>query len=256
MGETRIYADESGTHGGGWLIIGMLFVPDHGQLHSDLCAAKEKAEYFNSGPRKARYKELHFAGLKSRRDAEVSEAWIHCFLASGGVYRSVVVDWSIYEGRHFGGPFDPDALKKRRAYKKWAELLLQPEIGGLSNARFYLDKLRIMYGYDVVQSLKERFQNDEHGEARSRPRITEFQATESWKDANQCLQLSDLLTGCVYQSLVPSTNPTKLRVTNHLYEKLQAHGVKDRRPSYWRGFGSHIRKHFPKFSQWFWRPTE
>lgn len=252
----RIYADEAGTHGGDWLVIGMLFVPDHGTLHSDLCAAKEKAKYFNGGPRKARYKETHFAKLKSPRDGEIAEAWIDIFLASGSIFRSVVVEWSIFEGRHFGGPFEPDALKQRRAYKKWTELLLQPEIGGLTNASFYLDKLRILYGYDVIRSLKERFQHDEHGEILSRPRIKEFQATDSWKDANQCLQLSDLLTGCVYQSLAPSKNPVKLRVMNHLYKRLEAHGVKGKAPGYWRGFGNNIRKHFPKFSEWFWRPAE
>jgi len=256
LSDIRIYADESGTHGGDWLVIGMLFVPDHGQLHSDLCAAKEKIQYFNGGPRKARYKEIHFAELKSLRDAEFSEAWIDCFLTSSSVFRSVVVEWAIFEGRYFGGPFEPDALKKRRAYKKWAEMLLQPEVGALRNARFYLDKLRILYGYDVIRSLKERFQHDEYGEVRSRPRIKEFQATESWKDANQCLQLSDLLTGCVYQSLVPSKNPVKLQVMNYLYKKLEAHGVKGRAPGYWRGFGSSTRKHFPKFSDWFWKPTE
>jgi len=60
----------------------------------------------------------------------------------------VVIEWAIFEGRHFGGPFEPDALKKRRAYKKWAEMLLQPEVGALTNAQFYLDRLRILYGYD------------------------------------------------------------------------------------------------------------
>ena len=252
----RIYADEAGTHGGDWLVIGMLFVPDHGQLHSDLCKVKEHHKYFNGGSKKARYKETHFAEFKSPRDAEVAEAWIDSFLASRSIFRSVVVEWSIFDGRYFGGPFDPDALKKRRAYKKWAEMLLQPELGTLTNAQFYLDRLRILYGYDVIQSLKERFQYDEYGEIRARPRIKEFQATDSWKDSNQCLQLSDLLTGCVYQSLVPSKNPAKLRVMSYLYEKLKAHGVKDKSPGYWRGFGSSTRKHFPRFSEWFWRPAE
>lgn len=256
LSEMRIYADESGTHGGDWLVIGMLFVPDHGQLHSALCAAKEQKQYLNTGIRKARYKETHFANLKSPRDAETAQSWIDCFLASQSVFRSVIIDWSIYDGRYFGGPFEPDALKKRRAYKKWAEMLLQPELAGLRNARFYLDRLRILYGYDVIRSLEDRFQRDEHGETLSRPRITEFQATESWKDANQCLQLCDLLVGCVYQTLVPSKNPVKLRVMSHLYEGLKTHGVRDSKPGYWRGFGGNVRKHFSKFSQWFWKPTE
>jgi hypothetical protein len=252
----RIYADESGTHGNGWLIIGMLFVPDHGQLHSDLCKAKDTKSYFNTGRGKARYKELHFANLKSARDAEVSELWIDSFLGSASVFRSVVVDWSIFDPKHFGDPFEPTALKQRRAYKKWAELLLQPELATITNASFYLDRLRLMYGYDVIGSLKDRFQRDQYGESLRRPRIKEFQATESWKDANQCLQLCDLLVGCVYQSLKSGKNPVKRRVMEYLFEKLQAHGVKGRASGYWRGYGPHVRRHFPKFSEWFWRPTD
>lgn len=255
MSEIRIYADESGTHASDWLIIGMLFVPDHGRLHSDLCGVKERVGYFNQGQQSARYKEVHFADLRSPRDRTVAEQWVDCFLASRAFFRCVVVDWSIYDGRYFGGPFEPDALKKRRAYKKWTEMLLQPEIVGLRNARFFLDRLKILYGYDVVVGLKERFQHDGHGEVLPRPRIIEFQATESWKDANQCLQLCDLLTGCVYQSLVPSSNDIKLRCMRHLYSRLEAHGVKGWQPGYWRGFGTSVRAHFPKFSQWFWRPS-
>ena len=36
-----IYVDEAGTHSDEWLVIGMLFVPDHGLLHPDLCAIKD-----------------------------------------------------------------------------------------------------------------------------------------------------------------------------------------------------------------------
>jgi hypothetical protein len=44
----RIYADESGTHAMEWLVLGMLFVPDHGPLHAALCDVKDKAGYFNT----------------------------------------------------------------------------------------------------------------------------------------------------------------------------------------------------------------
>lgn len=208
----RIYADESGTHAENWLVIGMLFVPDHGHLHSSLCAVKERERYFNLGPRRAKYKEIHFSGLKSPRDIAVSRAWIDCFLSSTAVFRSVVVDWSRFEGRYFGDPFEQESLKKRRAYKKWAEMLLQPELANITGATFYLDRLRVLHGHDMIVSLKDRFQRTRYGEQLSRPRIRELQATESWKDANQCLQLCDLLVGAIHQSLVPSGRKAKLEV--------------------------------------------
>ncbi|MGH7562846.1 MAG: hypothetical protein ACREK5_00270, partial [Gemmatimonadota bacterium] len=89
------------------------------------------------------------------------------------------------------------------------------------------------------------------------PRIKDFQATESWKDANQCLQLCDVLVGSIYQKLVPSENQHKLATVNYLYETLGTFGVKDRRVGFWRGYAKgSLQKHFPKFSEWYWRPDE
>lgn len=245
----RIYVDESGTHGGGWLIIGMLFVPDHGLLHSELLRVKDQVGYHNASPRHdAKYKETHLSEFKSQRDVDVASGWIDSFLGHSCFFRSIVVDWSIWEGKHFGTPFEADALKKRRAYKKWAEMLLHPEsLEFRDRASLYLDRLRIAHHYDVLDHLKMRFSG----------LIQEFQETDSAKDANQCLQLCDLLTGGVYQSLVPAPNVHKRGATDYLYGKLTAYGVKERGPVFWRGYHKNtLRQHFPKFSEWFWKPEK
>lgn len=187
----RIYIDESGTHASSsWFIIGALFIPDHGSVHSELCAVKERLQYFNKSPKiKARYKEVHFKKFRNQRDVRVAEEWIQVFLKSSCYYRAIVIDWSIYDGRYFGDLFDPDSLKKRRAYKKWAEMLLHPEftqpVGGglIRNAELYLDKLRILYGYDVIDSLKERFLGEYQGQ---QPYVAKFQYADAAKDENQC----------------------------------------------------------------------
>ena len=83
----RIYVDESGTHGEEWLIIGMLFVPNHGRLHSALCKVKDEIGYPNRSPKKrAKYKETHLAGFKSPRDVEVGKRWIDKFFAHDCYY--------------------------------------------------------------------------------------------------------------------------------------------------------------------------
>jgi hypothetical protein len=258
----RIYVDESGTHSdhsdeggpGPWLVIGMLFVPDHAALHSDLCAVKEKIGYYNTSSKDCRYKETHFSEFKSPRDLDVARSWIDVFFKNcTSVFRSIVIDWSLYQGKYFGTANDPDALKKRRAYKKWAEMLLQPEVGPLRGATFYLDHLRIVYGYDVIQHLEERFNQNYRG---SNPRIKDFQAVSSWKDAHQCLQLCDLLVGAVYHKLVPGSRQAKHDAVNHLYEGLKKFGVKERSLGYWRSYSdAMMNKHFPKFSEWYWRPA-
>ncbi len=256
----RIYVDESGTHGDDWLVIGMLFVPDHGSLHSDLCAVKEREGYFNASPRrKARYKESHLTEFRSARDVAVAKMWFDLFIRHACYFRSVVIDWSIWDGSYFGDPFEPAALKHRRAYKKWSEMLLHLELkeplsgSPIRGASLYLDRLRILYGYDVIDHLQDRFTRNYVGDY---PYISTFQHTESWKDANQCLQLADLLTGSVYQALKPAESPLKQETWRYLERVLLPVGVQRLDRSFWRQYESgSVRKHFPKFSEWFWQPT-
>jgi len=257
----RIYIDEAGTHSDEWLVIGMLFVPNHGVLHSALCSVKDKLAYFNKSPRySARYKETHLSQFRSPRDVEVAKEWIELFISHDCYYRSVVIDWSIWDGSYFGTPFEPRALQERRAYKKWAEMLLQPELTGsvtgrrIVGAKLYLDRLRIMHGYDVVNELQQRFTRAYRGNS---PYIESFQHTDSWRDANQCLQLCDLLTGALYQSLVPANKKEKTAVSAHLATSLQQFNVQRMDPGFWRQYDPKtLSKHFPKFSAWFWRPAK
>jgi hypothetical protein len=58
----------------------------------------------------------------------VGKRFVDVFIRQDCYYRSIVIDWALWKGKYFGGAFESDALKKRRAYKKWAELLLHPEL--------------------------------------------------------------------------------------------------------------------------------
>lgn len=254
----RIYIDESGTHDEKWLVIGMLFVPDHGQTHGGLCKDKEDLQYFNKSPRRpnTRYKETHLADFRSARDVAAGSKWVDTFIAHSCYYRAVVIDWSMWDGKYFGHWYESDALKKRRAYKKWAEMLLSPEVsqGCVGNADVYLDRLRVVAQYDVLDYLKERFSTKFLNGA---PCIKSYQHTDSWRDANQCLQLCDLLTGCLYQFLVPAKSEEKTQMRLYLESALKPVGVKHMGASFWKGFAKNsIRKHLPKFCAWFWRPAE
>jgi len=255
----RIYIDESGTHSNDWFIIGMLFVPNHGKLHSELCRVKEKNAYFNTGSKKSRYKETHFTKFRHDRDAIVGKGWVDVYIEHDCFFRAIVIDWSIYDSKYFGQTFEPAALKKRQAYKKWAELLIQPELKSptkgirIKNADLFLDKLKIISNYDIITELEDRFIGNYKGKS---PHIRSFQHTESWKDANQCLQLCDLLTGCLYQSIVPGTKQAKLEVRDYLATRLEDFGIHQFTPSFWKGFHPKtLRQRLPKYSAWFWHPT-
>lgn len=249
----RLYIDEAGTHGGDWLVIGLLVVPEHPTLHNSLVRIKDERAYLDTSVSKNRLRETHLAAFRRQGDLDVAREWIEKFIAHSCYYKCIVVDWQIWDGSHFGDPFDAGALKKRRAYKKWLEMLLCKEAWKHRGAELYLDKLRICHGYEVVDELRTRFTQSYEGDF---PWIKSFQYADSSRDAHQCLQLCDLLTGCVYQSLVPSTNQYKIGARDYLYKSLQSTGVKSSDPSYWRGYDkSSLDIHFPKFSEWFWKPT-
>jgi hypothetical protein len=217
----RIYIDESGTHEESpWLLIGMLFAPDHATLHNALCAAKDREGYFNTSPkRSAKYREFHFKEVSSPRDVRVGKAWIDTFLSQRCHFRALAFDWSMWNGRYFGDAFEPDTLKKRRAYKKWCELLLQPELSDpldavpIRGAELFLDHLRIAYGYDVIDHLRDRFSPPEHYQG-STPYLARLEHTHSWRDANQCLQLTDLLLGALKQSFETDQKASRLGWAN------------------------------------------
>jgi hypothetical protein len=256
----RIYADEAGTHADDWLVIGMLFVPNHGPLHSELLRVKKEKGYFNRSPKRdALYKESTLKDTRTHRDVDVAREWFKAFCASDAYFRAIVIDWSIWDGSHFGDPFEPDALKRRRAYKKWAEQLLQgefahplPDHQPIRRAQFYLDRLRVMYGYDLLDHLDDRFKRNYEGQS---PFIETFQHTTSWKDANQCLQLCDLMVGSIYQTLVPSKKKEKLAIRDSLAASLKPLGAQRIDAGYWKQYHhTTLRQRHPRFCVWYWQP--
>lgn len=168
----------------------------------------------------------------------------------------------MWDGRKFGDAFEPDTLKKRRAYKKWCELVLQPELstplegGPIRGAELYLDRLRIAYGYDVIDHLEQRFAPPPEFRGKT-PYITKFQHTASWRDANQCLQLGDLLLGCVKQELMPSQRPQQEELRSYLADRLRPLGISHLGAGFWKQYHpKSLREKLPKFSVWFWQATE
>ena len=255
---SNIYLDESGTHEGSeWTVIGMLFVEEHGQLHSSLLRTKKDISYLNRNPkRKAKYGEFSMKGCRNAKSADVGKGFVDSFIKFDCYFRAIVLDNSIWQGKYFGDPFQSDALKKRRAYKKWCEMVIQREKHKLSEATLHLDELRMVKDYDILEALKERFTYNYKGE---KPWIRRFVHAKSWRDELQCLQLADLLCGAVYRKLNNQASEHQGIVIDYLDEKLAGYPGPKKiclgEDSYWRGFHPNtLTKHFPKFSQWHWKP--
>ena len=253
-----MYLDEAGTHDDAeWLVIGMLFVPSHGPLHADLLSVKKSLQFLNRTTRNASYAEFSLKNCRNAKSARVGQGFVDAFCSHDCYFRCLAFEWSMWRGKYFGQAFESDALKKRRAYKKWCEMLLHGERGALHLTDLILDELRIVRQYDVLDALKDRFTMNYRGEC---PWIKRFVHAKSWQDEHQCLQLCDLLTGGVYRALTRCDNHAR-SVVDHLRSKLLQ--IEGPRPillgeaSHWKGFHRRtLREHFPKFSQWVWKPSD
>lgn len=235
----------------------MLFVRAHGPLHAELLATKQRLAYLNTGAKSARFAEFSLKHCRNPKAASVGKAFADAFIKHDCYFRSLAFDWSQWHGKYFGKPFDADALKKRRAYKKWCELLIHGETQNLNHSDLYLDELRIVRQYDVLNELQLRFTKNYKGDT---PWIRKFVHAKSWQDEHQCLQLCDLLTGAVYRALAGADGHAK-EVVTHLETTLlqfpSPKPIKLGHESYWRGFHkSTLTQHFPKFSQWIWTPSD
>jgi hypothetical protein len=151
----RIVLDESGTHSEEFLVIGILVIPNPEQLIQKLSSIKEKYSYYNTGKNNARYKKIHYKEILTARDRDVAKEWIDEFTKYQCWYRCIVIDWSIWDPSHFGGPFESAELKKRRAYKKWAEMLIHPEVRTQTGVWLKLDNLTACHKYEVIEAAEK-----------------------------------------------------------------------------------------------------
>lgn len=252
--------DESYDRHGKFLLIGALFVPQDASLNPPIHEIKERERYFARPERRDTWKEFSFKAAKHPRDIRVGKSMLDLFHDHDCWMRVIVIDWSIFDPSYFGNPFEDDSVRERKAYKKWAELLLQPELRERPGGDLFMDRLARINGYDVASHLWDRFVSDPETEGRQ-PRLARLQMVRSHSDEHQGLQLCDLLIGSVTHALVPGSGGNickrKCEVTDYALERLRPLGVESFEPRFWRQYSkTTLREHQSKFSLWYWQPDE
>ena len=137
------------------------------------------------------------------------------------------------------------ALLKARAYKKFTEMLLHPNVMQVKDAVFLADELTRCRGDEFLERISERF--NRAGGKRTFRHLAEVSSKIC---SYQCLQVCDLLLGCVLNNLKPTANKHKNRIREYLCEKLD---VSSFLPSPWEHTSlREIRDRRPKFNVWHW----
>ena len=233
-----IYFDESYDNNRHYLLYGALFIPPSSRLHQRIRALRAQTGFPG---------EIKYSTCKNNFRLGICRRVVDAFIEDSAYFRCAVVDQHGFDYSGFGRPDEGLTLKKARAYKKFAEMLLDPHRLYLNDAVFLADELTRCHGNHFLESLRVCFNRPG-----AKTVFRHLDEVSSDKEEHQCLQVCDLLLGCVLNSLKPTTaKVTKNQIRAYLCQRLD---VPNFLYSTWKTAGRAAASDpGVKFNVWYWR---
>ncbi len=200
-----VYFDESYDNDRHYLLYGALFIPPTSTLHQRFLKIRQETDY---------RPEVKDNRCRNQRALMVCKRIVTEFLEDQAYFRCTVVDQHGFDYSLFGRPDESNALAQARAYKKFAEMLLSPHVRNVRNAVFLADELKRCNGDEFLERIREEF--NPPGRA---PTFRHLAEVPSNVEEYQCLQVCDLLLGCVLNNLKPPSNRYKIAIREYLCER-------------------------------------
>ena len=236
MGTMIVYFDESYDNARQYLLYGALFVPAESTLHRRFLEVRRELSF---------HPEVKYTKCRNPRAVKVYKCVVDAFIEDQAYFRCIVVDQHKFDYSGFARPDEPRALAKARSYKKFAEMLLHPNIRGITNAVLLADALTRCHGDQFLERIGERF-NPPGGI----PTFRHLAEVSSKIEEYQCLQVCDLLLGCVLNNLKPPENRFKTAIREYLCSRLNLPNLLY---STWKDVPlREVRAPTTKFNVWYW----
>lgn len=231
-----VYFDESYDTNRHFLLYGALFVPLSSTLHQRFLQIRRQTNF---------RPEVKYVRCRNPRALGVYKCVIDAFIEDQSYFRCVVVDQHGFDYRGFARADEPLVIAKARSYKKFAEMLLHPNLDGITNAILLADDLKRCDGDAFLERIRERF-----NPPGAVPVFKHLAEVRSDVEEYQCLQVRDLLLGCVLNNLRPGVNRYKKEIREYLCKRV---GVRSFLLSTWRDVPlAEARSPATKFNVWYW----
>ena len=233
----KIYFDESYDNEHHYLLYGALLVPDSSRLQQRVLGVRKERGYQG---------EIKYNRCRHPATLGTYERVVDAFMEDEAYFRCVVVAQQGFDYSVFGRPDEPLAIKQARAYTKFAEMLLAPNVESVRGGVFLADWMSRCSGDAFLERIGDRF-NRPGGPCTFR-HVGEVPSNRS---EHQCLQVCDLLLGCVLNNLKPTKKLYKNAIRKYLCERLAV-------PSFLMSAWEHVplseaRKPTTKFNVWYWQ---
>lgn len=243
------YFDECYDGGHWYLVLGALFNPSSKKIHRDFLEEKRTERYFKKD---GSVQEIKYNYCRNRKRLRVAISGVDCFKASSSYFRAIVVDQrpeAGYDLNFFGKPYEPNSLKKAKAYKKFAELLLKFNIPEIRNGVLLTDRLTRCKGDLFVPLMKELF-GTPSVEVGNEPVFRHIQEVDTALEQYHVGQIGDILQGAILNELVPTVNEYKYKLREYVKGQLELPSLGR---DYWQSLSKREQdqKH-PKYQIWYW----
>src|SRR5665213_2005693 len=212
-----VYFDES--YNQRYMLYGALFCPHPKQLHKELTKIKNKHSFKKSN---GTFKELKYSTTTSNKQLMVAKDAVDAFVKSTAYFRAVVVDQDNFDYEGFGRPYEKVAIKKARAYKKFAEMLLSSNTRNIKHGVLLCDNLTRCRGDLFVEKMKELFTPDT---------FREIKEIDSGHYETQVNQINDILLGSVLNGMAKSKHKLKKQLREHV---IKSTGIPSLDDKYWK----------------------
>lgn len=269
-----IYLDESYDWHGTYFLLGALFVPNDHEIFLQSFNSLKREEGFARPDGSLR--ELKYSKIKYGKNERTAIKAIQAFKAHRCYFRAVIVPLAQFDVKYFGKSYELEKIKRARAYKKFAEMLIEYNTPELIGGTLFADNLTrckgvLGHGDEFVEVMKERFQRliYDHDLQATEPKLKHVQEVNSADEEYGLLQVCDVLLGSTLNGITKTKKGPrmihKIRVTEKMKEILELPSLER---DYWQPLTKLYAKEYRnkismaeyskathyKFRLWFWRP--
>jgi hypothetical protein len=199
-------------------------------------------------------REIKYRDCGRQLQHDVARDVVDAFFESTSWFRCIAIESAKLDLARFGKPHESDNIKKARAYKKFAELLIGHNTEDLQGGVLLSDGMTRCRGDEFAERMKDVFATPDSGHSlgKASPTLRHIAEVNSSTEHYQVLQACDLLLGCVLNNLCPTSNPWKTSLRQHLVGRL---GVPSLLPQDWKKYSKgYVEAYHPKFNVWYWQP--
>jgi uncharacterized protein DUF3800 len=269
-----IYLDESYDWQGTYFLLGALFVREnHDVFLSSFNDIKREEKFARPD---GTLRELKYSKINHDNHERAAVKAIQAFKAQNAYFRAVVIPQAAFDLTFYGKKYEPENIKRARAYKKFAEMLIEYNAPELADGVLFADYLSrckgaLGKGDEFIEAMKQRFLYPTDEGLSVKSKLRHISEVPSDHEKYALLQVCDVLLGSTLNGVLKIAKGARMAHKNTVTEKMKEileFPTFDK--SYWQSveklyireykerltMEDYCKRAHHKYRLWFWKPKQ